>query len=135
MTAQQPIAAVISTAELERLYSGLSLLVSAAADGVQCRALAAFAALDHLLSPELSNRAMETSATPGLSWAGRDTFGRSLAELRDAALELEGLEVYACAAAVETMGLTPADLEGRLEGVLSTPRFLREAEGARLIFV
>ncbi len=135
MTGQTPIAAVISTAELERLYSGLSLLVSAAADGIECRALAAFAALDHLLSPELPNRAMETSATPGLSWAGRDTFGRSLAELRDTALELEGLTIYACAAAVETMGLTAADLEGKLAGVLSTPRFLREAEDARLVVV
>ena len=135
MTGTERIAAVVSTAELERLYSGLSLLVSAASDGVPCTALTAFAALDHLLSPELASRAMESEATPSLSWAGRETFARSLAELRDTALELEGLSVYACAAAVDTMGLSAADLEGRLDGVLSTPRFLREAADARLLFV
>jgi hypothetical protein len=131
----QPLAAVLSTGEPERLYSGLSLLVSAASDGVPCLGLAAFGALDLLLDPDLGRRAQEPAATPSLAWAGRETFGRSLAELRDTALALEELRVFACAASVETMGLTASDVEGRLAGVLSTPRFLREAAGARLLFV
>ena len=56
-------------------------------------------------------------------------------ELRDAALSLEALSVYACAASVETMSLTSADVEDRLDGVMSTPRFLRETAGAQLVFV
>jgi peroxiredoxin family protein len=131
----QRLAAVLSTGEPERLYSGLSLLVSAASDGVPCLALAAFAGLELLLDPDLGRRAQEPEATPSLAWAGRETFGRSLAELRDSALELDGLRIYACAASVETMELTAADVEERLAGVLSTPRFLREAAGARLVFV
>lgn len=133
--APQGLAAVLSTGEVERLYSGLSLLVSAAVDGAPCSALAAFRALDLLLDPDLARRAMEPDATPGLSWAGRETFARSLAELRETALALDGLEVLACAASVETMGLTAADVESRLAGVLSTPRFLRRVEGRRLVFV
>jgi hypothetical protein len=33
------------------------------------------------------------------------------------------------------MTLTEDDVEARLTGVMSTPRFLRESAGARLIFV
>jgi peroxiredoxin family protein len=129
------LAAVLSTAEPERLYSGLSLLVSAAADGARCTGLAAFSALALLLDPDLARRVQEPAATPSLAWAGRETFSRSLVELRETAFELEALELYACAASVETMALTPAELEGRLDGVMSTPRFLREAAGAELVFV
>ena len=129
------LAAVLASGEVERLYSGLSVLVSTAADGTPCAALGAFRALDLLLDPDLARRGMEPDATPSLSWAGRETFGRSLAELRDTALELDALALYACAASVETMELIPADVEQRLDGVRSTPRFLREAEGAQLLFV
>ena len=133
--ANYDLAAVLSTGEPERLYSGLSLLVSASADGQRCAGLLAFRALDLVLSADLERRVQEPDATPALTWAGRETFARSLAELRDTALSLDGLRLWACSASVETMGLTPADLEGRLAGVLSTPRFLREAAGSRLLFV
>jgi peroxiredoxin family protein len=129
------LAAVLSSGEMERFYSGLSVLVSSAADGGRCAALASFRALDLLLAEDLLQRAEEPETTPSLSWAGRETFARSLLELRDTALALDSLSLYACAASVETMSLTPAAVEERLDGVMSTPRFLREAEGARLIFV
>ncbi|MBA2429222.1 MAG: hypothetical protein H0V55_05800 [Thermoleophilaceae bacterium] len=129
------VAAVLSTGEVERLYSGLSVLVSTASEGRPAAALAAFGALDLLLDPDLLRRAQEPEATPSLSWAGRERFASSLVELRELAFELEALAVYACSASVDAMGLTPADVEERFDGVLSTPRFLRQVEGARLLFV
>jgi peroxiredoxin family protein len=129
------VAAVLSSGEIERFYSGLSVLVSSATDGSRCAALASFRALGLLLDDDLLRRAAEPEATPSLSWAGRDTFVRSLLELRDTALGLDGLDLYACAASVETMSLTPATVEERLAGVMSTPRFLRATEGATLLFV
>lgn len=129
------LTAVLATGELERLYSGLSVLVSAASAGERCAALASFRALEALMAEDLFQRAEEPSATPALSWVGRDTFARSLLELRETALDLEGLEVYACSASVDTMSLTAGAIEERLRGVLSTPRFLERAAGARLLFV
>ena len=129
------VAAVLSSGEIERFYSALSVLVSSATDGSRCAALASFRALDLLLDDELLQHAGEPEATPSLSWAGRETFARSLLELRDTALELDGLDLYACAASVETMSRTPAGVGERLAGVMSTPRFLREVQGAALIFV
>jgi peroxiredoxin family protein len=128
---QYELAVVLSSGEAERLYSGLSVLVSTAVDGGRCAALASFRALGLLLDPDLGRSAQEPEATPGLSWAGRETFGNSLAELRDTALALDNLEIWACSASVETMALSPADVEGRLAGVMSTPRFLRATAGAR----
>jgi peroxiredoxin family protein len=129
------IAAVMASGEPERLYSGLSLLVSAAADGQPCAGLATFRGLHLLLHDDLLAQAENADSTPVLSWQGRETFARSLVELRDTALELDALTLYACAASVETMSLTSADVEGRLDGVMSTPRFLRETAGAQLVFV
>jgi peroxiredoxin family protein len=126
---------VISTSELERLYSGLNLLVSTAAEGAPCAALASFSGLALMLDDELDSHARESEATPSLSWQGRETFADSLRELRDTALELESLRVYACSASVETMALTEGAVEERLAGVMSTPRFLREVEGATLLLV
>ena len=108
-------AAVISTSEPERLYSGLSVLVSMAAEGEDCAALLAFKGLSLFLEPP----------------PGDDVFARSLRELRDSALDLDNLKLYACAASVETMAIDVA----ALDGVISTPRFLREAAGDRLLFV
>ena len=105
-------AAVISTSEPERLYSGLSVLVSTAADGEDCAALLAFGGLRLFLDPP----------------AGDDSFARSLRELRDAALELDNLALYACAASADT--IDPGGLE-----VMSTPRFLRANGGGCLLFV
>ena len=105
---------MISTSEPERLYSGLSVLVSTAVDGEDCAALLSFGGLDLFLDPP----------------AGDDTFHRSLHELRDTARELPNLRLYACAASVETTGRDAGGLE-----VMSTPRFLREAVGECLLFV
>ncbi|MFL5826717.1 MAG: hypothetical protein ACJ76V_09360 [Thermoleophilaceae bacterium] len=130
------IAAVFSSGLHERLYSGLSLVVSTAAEGRRCAGLAAFGGLAMFMDSDLMRHAQEPDATPSLSWAGRETFARSLASLRDTALELDTLEVWACAASVETMGLSEADVQDRgLAGVLSTPRFLRDAGDATLLFV
>ena len=117
MTPAPPLAAVLATGEPERLYSGLSVLVSSAVDGRSCMALASFRALELLLDPAPSGRG--------------ERFDRSLAELIASARELEGLRIYACSASVDLL-----EIDGEpLDGVLSTPRFLREARGAELIFV
>ena len=129
------IAAILATGEPERLYAGLSVLVSAAADGSSCAALAGFRALDLLLDADLGRRAAQPEATPELSWEGRETFARSLVELRDTARGLDNLTIHACSASVETMAITAADVEEALDGVKSTPRFLRDAGGAQLLFV
>jgi peroxiredoxin family protein len=129
------IAVFLESGELQRLYTGLSLLVSAAADGRRARALVGFGALAPLLDERLLARALRPEAAPDVSDAGREAFARTLAELRDTALELEDCRVWACAAAVEATGTDRAVVEARLHGVLSTPRFLREVAGAELVVV
>jgi peroxiredoxin family protein len=129
------IAAILESGELERLYTGLSLLVSAAADGRPARGLVGFGALAPLLDDRLLARALRPEAAPDVSDAGREAFARTLAGLRDTALELEDCRLWACAAAVEATGVSRADVEARLEGVMSTPRFLREVAGADLVVV
>jgi peroxiredoxin family protein len=129
---QYELAVIFATGEVERLYSGLSVLASTAADTSNaCAALASFRALALLLDPDLGRHAQEPEQTPSLSWAGRETFGNSLAELRDAVLAMDNVEFHACSASVETMALSPADVENRLDGVMSTPRFLRATKNAR----
>ena len=129
------IAVILASGRLDRLYTGLSLLVSAAAEGEAARGLAAFEALAPLLDDELEARAVRAEETPALSDAGRATFARTLAELREAAAELPDCRIWACAAAAETTGIARAEIDARLDGVLSTPRFLREAGDARLVVV
>jgi peroxiredoxin family protein len=129
------IAAILESGELERLYTGLSLLVSAAAEGRPARGLAAFGALGPLLDEQLAARALRPDETPHLTEPGRATFARSLTELRDLARELEDCRIWACAAAVETTGVSAAEVEARLDGVMSTPRFLREIGDAQLVVV
>ena len=124
------IAAILESGRPERLYTGLSLLVSAAADGRPARGLASFGALGPLLDDDLLARVAETTELPG-----RDTFARSLVELRATARELEDCRLWACAAAVELTGAGAAAIEARLDGVMSTPRFLREVAGADLVVV
>lgn len=124
------LAAILASGEPEELYSGLSVLVSTAVDGGRCAALASFGGLAALLDPDLLRRAQQPEATPSLSWAGRETFAKSLVELRQTALDLENLTIWACSASVETMGVTA---EPPLAGVMSTPRFLRATAGAPLI--
>lgn len=132
---QSMIAAFLESGELQRLYSGLSLLVSAAAEGRPARGLVGFGALAPLLDERLFARALRPEAAPDVSDVGRETFARTLAELRDTALELEDCRLWACAAAVEATGVDRTVVEERLAGVLSTPRFLREVEGAQLVVV
>jgi peroxiredoxin family protein len=127
------IAVILESGDLQRLYTGLSLLVSAAAEGRPARALVGFGALGPLLDERLLARALRPEAAPDV--ADRETFARTLAELRDTALALEECRVWACAAAVEATGADRTLVEERLDGVLSTPRFLREAAGADLVVV
>jgi peroxiredoxin family protein len=129
------IAAILESGEPERLYTGLSLLVSAAADGEPARGLVTFGALEPLLDERLAARALRPEAAPHVAPGEREPFARTLAELRDTALALEDCRLWACAAAVAAAGVERADVEARLHGVMSTPRFLRETAGARLVVV
>lgn len=136
MSAAPPrLAVVLATGELERFYSGLSVLVSSAAEGRPCTALAVFRSLELLLDRDLLRRGLDPSGAPSLSWEGRETFARTLSELRETAFELDALSLYACSASVDTMGLSADEVEERLDGVISTPRFLREATEARLLYI
>ena len=135
MTSSRPIAAVLASGEPERLYSGLSLLVSAAGEGAPCSALLAFRALDLVLDQSLLQRAQEPELTPALAWAGRERFATSLVELLDTARALDQVSLYACSASVDTMNVTPAQVEEFLDGIMSTPRFLAQTADAELIFV
>lgn len=117
------IAAILESGEPERLHTGLSLLVSSAAEGTPARALVTFGALGPLTDDEW----LAASA----NWVLRGT----LLELRRAAAELEDCRLWACAAAVEVTGIDRALVEQRLDGVMSTPRFLREVAGASLVVV
>jgi len=129
------IAAFLESGELERLYAGLSLLVSAAAEGRPARALVGFGALAPMLDDGLLERALRPEAAPDVVDGGREAFARTLTELRDTAIELDDCRVWACAAAVEATATDRALVESRLDGVLSTPRFLREVAGADLVVV
>jgi peroxiredoxin family protein len=126
------IAVILASGRLDRLYTGLSLLVSAAAEGEPARGLVTFEALAPMLDEQLLARALRPDETPALSEPGREVFARTLAELRDTAAELPDCRIWACAAAVETTGL---QVGARLDGVCSTPRFLREIGDARLVVV
>ena len=127
------IAAILESGEPERLYTGLSLLVSAAADGEPARGLVSFGALAALLDDRLDDHARH-AATRVID-AEREPFARTLAELRDTALALDDCRLWACAAAVAATGVAREDVEARLHGIMSTPRFLRETAGARLVVV
>ena len=126
------IAVILASGRLDRLYTALSLLVTTAAEGERAIGLATFEALDPLLDERLHARALRREETPALSEPGRETFARTLVALRETAAELPACRVFACAAAVETTG---ADVSAWFEGVLSVPRFLREARDARLVVV
>ena len=104
------IAVILASGAPDRLYTGLSLLVSVAAEGEPAHGLATFGALGARLA-------------------------RELAELRDTAAALPECRLWACAAAVETTGADPEAVAARFDGVRSTPRFLREVGDARLVVV
>lgn len=108
------LAAILESGEPARLYTALSLLVCTAAEGDPARGLVSFGALRPLLE-------------------GR--FEPALTELRATAAELPDLKLWACAAAVDRENADRQEIERRLDGVMSTPRFLRETAGARLVVV
>ena len=87
------------------------------------------------LDERLMARALRPDAAPDVSDAGRDAFARTLAELRDTAIALDDCRLWACAAAVEATGVSRGTVEEWLDGVMSTPRFLREVAGADLVVV
>jgi peroxiredoxin family protein len=122
------LAAILESGDLERLYTGLSLLVSAASEGRQTRALATFGALGPLLDAELEAHAR---SAPHVVEAEREAFARTLAQLRDAA----AASIWACAAAVQATGADWATVNERLAGVMSTPQFLRDNADAQLVIV
>ena len=129
------IAAILESGEPERLYTGLSLLVSAAADGTEARGLITFGALGALLDDALEARAQAPGAAPHVVAAETLPFARTLGELRALARELPALKLWACAAAVEATGASREAIDAHLDGVMSTPRFLRETAGAQLVVV
>jgi peroxiredoxin family protein len=129
------IAVIFASGRLERVYTGLSLLVSAAAEGAPARGLVTFAALAPLLDDALEARALRPEETPALSAAGRVTFARTLVALRATADELPDCKLWACAAGVELTGAARATVEERLDGVLSMPRFVRALEGSTPVVV
>jgi peroxiredoxin family protein len=123
------IAVILQSGDPERLYLALSLLVSAAAEGRPARGLAMFGALGPLLAD------VPGGPAPHVIPAEREPFLRTLAELRDTARELEDCALWACAAAVQATGAAPEAVAARLDGIRSTPRFLREVAGAQLVVV
>lgn len=129
------IAAILETPNLERLYMGVSVLVSAAADRRAARALIGFGALGVLLDDGLHQRALRPEETPNVSLPGRDVFARSLLDLLEAARALEDCKLFVCSAALDTSVASTADVEARFDGVRSTPRFLQEVAGADLLMV
>jgi peroxiredoxin family protein len=126
-------AVVLESGDLQRLSTGLSLLVSAAAEGEEARALVTFGALAPLLDEALLDRARAPGAAPDV--ADVETFAQTLVALRDTARELPALRMFACAGALEATGVERSVAVARLDGVMSTPRFLREVAGASLVVV
>ena len=103
------LAAILESGDPERLYTGLSLLVSAASEGRPARGLVTFGALGALLDPDLEI----ARAAPRRTWS-RASATRSRArsaQLRDAAAELPDCRIWACAAAVQAHGADWGDGE------------------------
>src|SRR3954447_12406307 len=107
------LAAILESGEPTRLYTAFSLLVSTAAEGEAARGLVSFGALPALL--ERLDEAFEA--------------------LRETAGELPELQLNVCAAALEATGVDREEAERVVGPVMSTPRFLRETAGARLVVV
>jgi hypothetical protein len=121
-------AAILESGDFERLYTGLSLIVSATSDKRRVMALATFGALPPLLDPALEARAQ---AAQHVIEAEREAFARTLAQLRDAAAP----NIWACGAAVQATGSDWVTVNERLAGVMSTPQFMREIADCQLVVV
>lgn len=111
------LAAILESDDPERLYMGLSLLVSAASAGEEARALVGFGALTALFDPPPPKHVIDGE---------REAFRATLSALRDTALAT--CDIKACAAAAQATGVS------RL-ATISTPQFLKDTRGARLVFV
>jgi hypothetical protein len=125
----------MQTGICQRLYTGLSVLVAAASDGGHCLGLLTFDALALWLTDDLEGHFQAQRSLCVFSQSGAETFVRSFSQLRDLALELDSLRLYACSASVQTLELDTHKLDTRLSGVMSTPRFLAESAGYDLLFV
>jgi hypothetical protein len=108
------LAVILESGEPTRLYTAFSLLVSTAVEGEPARGLVSFGALPALLEEP------------------RD---EAFAELRATAGELPELTLNVCAAALDATAADRGEAERRVGAVMSTPRFLRETAGARLVVV
>jgi hypothetical protein len=111
------LAVILESADPERLYTGLSLLVSVE----EARGLATFGALGALVALDDEVRGTHVIASE------QEPFARTLVALRD---EAAG-RIWACSAAVQATGTDPAGLAG----VISIPSFLREVTGAQIVVV
>ena len=107
------LAVILESGEPTRLYTAFSLLVSTAVEGEAAHGLVSFGALPALLGPPAD---------------------ASFAELRATAGEA-GVRLAVCSAALDATGLDRAEVERRIGPVSSTPRFLKETAGARLVVV
>jgi hypothetical protein len=103
------LAVILESGEPSRIYTALSLLVSTAVEGEPARGLLSFGALPAFLLSE--------------------QFDGALADLWATAAEVDDLRFWACAAAVAETG------DAGSFAVMSTPRFLKETAGARLVVV
>jgi peroxiredoxin family protein len=113
------LAVILESGEPTRIHTAFSLLVSTAAEGEAARGLVSFGALERLA---------------GAGFAGHGgSFFRTLNEMLTLAGDLEDCRMWACSAAAEVCGVTQAPAP--LEGIMSTPRFLKETAGARLVVV
>jgi peroxiredoxin family protein len=117
------LAAILASGDPERLYTGLSLLVSTATAGEEARALVTFGALRALQDPPPPAHVVD---------AEREPFLRTFAEMRDLIGELPNCRLFACAASVQGTGV---EIAPPVESVLSMPRFLADAADARLVVV
>src|SRR3954453_9172862 len=93
-TMEGVLAAILESGDPERLYTGLSLLVSAASAGEEARGLATFGGPGALLDPDLEARARTATHVAD---AERDAFARTLVERRAAAEERPNCRIWACA--------------------------------------
>jgi peroxiredoxin family protein len=110
------LAVILESAEPERLYTGLSLIVSAD----EARGLATFGALTALVDPDIKD-------APHVLEDEREAFARTLEELRT----LAAPRIWACSAAVQATGADPSGLAG----VISIPSFINEVKDAQLVVV
>ena len=127
------LAAILESGDPERLYTGLSLLVSAASDGRPARGLVTFGALGALLDPELepARRERRDARDRGRARRLRAHARRAARRRRRAA----GLPDLGLRGRRPGHGRGLGDRASASTGVISTPQFLREVAGAQLVVV